>query len=76
MTSLELKASTQKSRIAELEGSLNSSYESNNKAKKDHLILQEKHSRLNREVTTEKSFEIVLDPSNFSMNAKRTRFVI
>lgn len=50
ITSLELRVSTQKSRIAELEGSLILAQESTNKIRKESLVHQDKISHLLREV--------------------------
>ncbi|XP_059086877.1 trichohyalin-like isoform X2 [Tigriopus californicus] len=50
ITSLELRVSTQKSRIAELEGSLVLAQESTNKIRKESLVHQDKISRLLREI--------------------------
>ena len=45
VTSLELKSNTQKSRIAELEGTMEMSRENMNNIRKQSLTLQEKISR-------------------------------
>ena len=45
VTSLELKSNTQKSRIAELEGTMEMSRENMNNIRKHSLTLQEKISR-------------------------------
>ncbi len=50
MTSLELRVSTQKSRIAELEGSLVMAQEANNKVRKEGLVQQERNADLKKEV--------------------------
>jgi chromosome segregation ATPase len=50
VTSLELKASTQKSRIAELEGSLEMVEENTNKIRKNSLMFQEKISSINKDL--------------------------
>ena len=50
MTALELRVSTQKSRIAELEGSLVLAQESTNKVRKEALIHQDKISDQMKEV--------------------------
>ena len=50
MTSLELKMATLKSRVTELEGSLNFSQENTNKVRQQALMDQEKLSTLMKEV--------------------------
>ena len=50
ITSLELKMTTQKSRVSELEGSLNLSQESTNKVRKQALLDQEKLTATGKEV--------------------------
>ena len=50
VTSLELRVSTQRSRIAELEGSLVLVQDATNKLRKEGLVLQEKNAELSREV--------------------------
>ena len=50
ITSLELRVSTQKSRIAELEGSLVLAQEGTNKVRKDGLLSQDKNSGLRKEI--------------------------
>jgi uncharacterized coiled-coil protein SlyX len=50
ITTLELKIATQKSRIAELEGNLALFQENANKVAKENLVLQERLTKLVREV--------------------------
>ena len=50
ITALELKMTTQKSRVTELEGSLNLSQESTNKVRKQGLLDQEKLAVTMKEV--------------------------
>ena len=50
ITSLELRVSTQKSRIAELEGSLVLAQDSSNKVRKSMLMEQEQVHALEKEV--------------------------
>ena len=50
ITALELKMTTQKSRVSELEGSLNLSQESTNKVRKQALLDQEKLAATMKEV--------------------------
>ena len=49
VTSLELRVSTQRSRIAELEGSLVLVQETTNKLRKEGLVTQDKNAELARE---------------------------
>ena len=49
VTSLELRVSTQRSRIAELEGSLVLVQDATNKLRKEGLVVQEKNAELSRE---------------------------
>lgn len=51
MTTLELKISSQKSRILELEGSLEMAEESANNMRKEQLMLQDKFNHLTRKVS-------------------------
>lgn len=53
VTTLELRASTQKSRIAELESSLVLAHESANSLRKEGLIQQDKVSQIQREVASQ-----------------------
>ena len=50
ITSLELKMATQKSRVAELEGSLTLAQENTNKVRKQALLDQEKVTAMVKEV--------------------------
>jgi hypothetical protein len=50
LTSLELKTASQKSRISEMEGSLNMAHENSAKIRKQAMIYQEKIAALNNEV--------------------------
>merc|ERR1712038_488704 len=52
VTSLELRVSTQRSRIAELEGSLVLVQDATNKLRKEGLVVQEKNAELSRELET------------------------
>ena len=52
MTTLELRISTQKSRIAELENSIALSNETNDKVREDYLMLKDKFARLKHDVST------------------------
>ena len=49
VTSLELRVSTQRSRIAELEGSLVLVQETTNKLRKEGLVILDKNAELSRE---------------------------
>ena len=49
VTSLELRVSTQRSRIAELEGSLVLAQEATNRLRKEGLVVQDKNAELSRE---------------------------
>lgn len=51
LTSLELKSASQKSRISEMEGSLNMAQENSAKIRKQALVYQEKISALTSEVS-------------------------
>ena len=50
LTSLELKTASQKSRISEMEGSLNMAHENSAKIRKQAMIYQEKIAALINEV--------------------------
>lgn len=50
LTSLELKNASQKSRISEMEGSMNMAQENSAKIRKQALVYQEKISNLTNEV--------------------------
>jgi len=50
LTSLELKTASQKSRISEMEGSLNMAHENSAKIRKQAMIYQEKIAALTNEV--------------------------
>ena len=56
VTTLELRVSTQRSRIAELEGSLVLVQEATNKLRKEGLVTQDKHAELAREARTTLDF--------------------
>jgi uncharacterized coiled-coil protein SlyX len=51
MTSLELRVSTQKSRIAELEGSLVLAQEATNRIRKENLVMHDKNTEMGKEVS-------------------------
>ena len=52
LTCLELKTASQKSRISEMEGSLNMAHENSAKIRKQAMVYQEKIASLNKEVKT------------------------
>ena len=52
LTTLELKSASQKSRISEMEGSLNMAQENSAKIRKQALVHQEKISALTNEVSS------------------------